>query len=216
MAIVSSRVPAHSPARLSVRAGLIASAGWALAFAAGRLTGLVYPALGMYGAFIAVVYGVPFYRRCRERFRPRLLDGLLGAGAGFLAVGATHVAWPFVVTRLPGSLLHMRELYDVAAITAVTFPLLLLVPIVEEVLWRGFLLEALLEGQRPLAAAGLSTAAYAIAQGGSGSWLLVVAAAGLGLLAAGLRLMTGGLLAPTVAHVIWTGSILLVFPLVSP
>jgi uncharacterized protein len=207
---------ARLPARLSVRAGLIASAGWAVAFATGMLVEHMFAALSMYAAFVTVVFGVPFYRRCRERFGAQLLDGLLGAGAGLLAVGATHVAWPFAATRLPHSLMHMRELYDAAAVGVALVPLLVLVPLVEELLWRGFLFEALLEQRGAWAAALLSTAAYTLAQGGSGSWLVMIAAAALGLLTSGLRLLTGGLLAPAVAHVIWTGSILVVFPLVSP
>ena len=107
-------------------------------------------------------------------------------------------------------------------------PVLLLAILAEELVWRGVLIEAMERIERPawieadtrvyrgLPAAGvvaLSAAAYALPQMGSSSPLLVGVAFGCGVIWGTLRMWTGAVTAPLIAHVIWDVAVLVVWPL---
>lgn len=82
--------------------------------------------------------------------------------------------------------------------------------VAEELYFRGALYDAV-----PVRSAWLLTAvAYALATLPSGVLLLSAAAALLGVLTGLLRRATGGLLAPIVAHLVWSLGMLLLLPFV--
>lgn len=77
--------------------------------------------------------------------------------------------------------------------------------IVEEGFFRGGLYDAWLGKWAP----AITTAAYTLATAFSGVFLLAFAALMLGIVAAVLRRATGGLIAPIVAHLTWSISMIL-------
>jgi hypothetical protein len=147
----------------------------------------------------------------------RLGRGLaVGLLAGALLVAATRLGFAWLAPHVPGLLAEVAALQGQAATAlsaAALVPGILLVATAEELLFRGLLLDGLRAGRRPLLAVAVGSLVYAAAQLGAGAAALVVAAAALGAVWSALRLTTGGLLAPLLAHLAWTGSVLL-FPLV--
>lgn len=80
--------------------------------------------------------------------------------------------------------------------------------VAEELFFRGALFAAI--GRRwPVA---ISTSVYGLATVASGNPMLVFAAVVLGVLVGLQRRVTGGILAPTLTHVTWSGSMLFVLP----
>ncbi len=122
-----------------------------------------------------------------------------------LAVGALVADLPFLAEPAQDLLAHRGD-----AALPVMVLLTALNGVAEELYFRGALYDAL-----PARSAWLITAVvYAIAVLPSGILLLSAAAALLGLLTGLLRRATGGLLAPIVAHLIWSLGMLLLLPYV--
>jgi membrane protease YdiL (CAAX protease family) len=85
----------------------------------------------------------------------------------------------------------------------------------EELLWRGALLEALERRTSRLAAFAISVGSYALAQLGSGSWIVFALALVCGALWTLERLLTRSLLASAISHLIWTQTVILLHPVVA-
>jgi membrane protease YdiL (CAAX protease family) len=62
----------------------------------------------------------------------------------------------------------------------------------------------------------VSIASYAAAQFGTGSWIVMSFALVCGTLWTLQRHLTGSLLSPLIAHVIWTPIVILLHPVTSP
>ncbi len=136
---------------------------------------------------------------------------LARAGAG-LAVG---VVW-LVATPIGYRILHrlsrtfgarVRELYERGQndpVRIVVGPLLLMA-VAEELYFRGFV-----QGAGGLA---VGVAVYVVVQLPARNWALTLAALLCGSLWGGLRELTDGLLAPVIAHAMWTAVLTLVWQL---
>jgi membrane protease YdiL (CAAX protease family) len=146
----------------------------------------------------------------------------LGAGAGLLSVAATYLLYPPLSRGLPPLAESTAGLYRLLGAGRLAPALLLLLVLVvgaaEEVVWRGRSLAAAGgpalgpgEVQRALSAAAL----YGLAHVASGSWLLPLLAFACGVGWGLLRLATGSLWPPLVAHLLWSGTVLLLRPLAS-
>ncbi len=132
----------------------------------------------------------------------------VGLGAGLVTVAAFLVGG-FLVAGLPALRDPVEQLLDHAAPdTAMVVALTLLNGVAEELFFRGALFDAL-PGR---VAVPVSTGTYALTTIGSGVLLLVLAAAVLGAVAALLRRLTGGLLAPVVLHLTWSAGMLVALP----
>ena len=105
----------------------------------------------------------------------------------------------------------MRAYYLLVPFSAAALPLIVLIATAEELLWRGLFLTAL--ARAPAAAAiAIAALAYGIGQLG-GAPLLGVIALLFGVLWGLEAKLTKGLTAPLISHVMWTTTILGVFPL---
>ena len=131
-------------------------------------------------------------------------------------VGLTHPLYALAVAAWDGLRPLTLELYAGVQIERAPLWLCASVPfvaVVEEVLWRGAVVEWL-KGRLPMRAALLvALAAYATSLALSGAWLLAAVGLACGLCWSLLRLWTGRLWAPALAHLLWTFTILRLWPL---
>lgn len=172
-------------------------------------------------------------------YRERLLawlplrgrDLCAGVLAGAVMAAATYAGFALLVHMHSGVVDDAAALYDrmrVAPGPILALPILLLTILVEEMVWRGVLIDGLelverpawVESEAPVyrgwAAAGvalLAAGVYAVPQLGAGSLLLVGVAFGCGVVWSGLRLWTGAVTAPLVAHLLWDSLVLVIHPL---
>ena len=126
------------------------------------------------------------------------------AGAGLLAL-ATHALYPLAADLIPGLGAQVDHLYaDLRDWPGPLYalPLLMLAVIAEELVWRGVLMRQL-RWRKSFVAVIIATAAYAIPQVFSGSWVLVAAAVGCGFIWTAMRAYTGGITAPALCHAGW-------------
>jgi membrane protease YdiL (CAAX protease family) len=192
---------------------------WWGAFVAGRVVGHVSAVLGVLA--LAILFLPLRDRRLRARCfagtaRELAVDVVAGAIVGVASIALTHAAYPVAVAAAPALATEVARLYVLAGLGLSTLPATLVVIVAEEVLWRAAGPAALaVRGAHPVVAAGSSTALYAAAQSGSGSVWLVAAAFGLGAVWATLAVTRGGrIVAPLVAHALWTLVVLGAWPLV--
>lgn len=189
-----------------------ASIAWLAAFALGARANALYPTLGALAALV-VVATLLSSAHVRQALVPRARDVALGIALGALSLVATHVLFPVFARVWPPIGDEVAHLYAVAHVTpAVLVPVALIV-LAEELLWRGALPRALARDLSPATAALLSTASYTAAQLGAGSWLLALAALGLGALWMACALWTRSLVASVLAHAVWTLGVLGFWPL---
>jgi membrane protease YdiL (CAAX protease family) len=122
--------------------------------------------------------------------------GLRSLGIGLLG-GAVLIGVPLVAGPSNRALVGMRPEPFVVwlAVTA-------LVVSAEEVLLRGALLETLDEAAGPAVAVLATSAAFALMHVPLYGWGVVPIDLGAGVLLAGLRYLSGGVAAPTVAHLL--------------
>jgi hypothetical protein len=202
----------------------LATGAWAVGFAVlARLgTWTPFAVAGLVLAGAALVFGaVP-----ATRLRPSL--GTVGVGlvAGVLMVVLTHAAYAVVGWLVPEARVATAGLYELLHVggfsPAARAGLIAVIATSEEVLFRGALPSSRAAPGGPrrlgLARADLGpivilAAIYALATVTLGSLLLVVCAFACALVWGALRLASGSLVAPVVAHVVWDLGVLVVWPL---
>jgi uncharacterized protein len=148
-----------------------------------------------------------------RRGRPR--DAVMGLALGAAMAAIAWALYPLAVGALPWIARDTNGLYrSFAALTlaqaATALPLIVLG---EELFWRGLFHDGLLGRLHPGAAVFLAAAAHALANLPTGSPVLMTTAFACGLCWSALRVATGGLLAPLVAHLGWNALVLFVFPI---
>lgn len=212
--------PAPTPAAPTTAPGfvLLASLAWWGVFVVGRLSGHVQWGLAALGVVVVALLLRPPATRARwfvASARVVAVDVGFGLAVGVASVAATHLAFAPLAARLPSLAGEVDGLYALAGVGLSTLGATLVVIVAEEVLWRGAAGGALVARVPSGAArAALATGLYAAAQSGGGSVWLVVAALGLGGLWAALAAARGGrLVAPLVAHAVWTLLVLGAWPL---
>jgi membrane protease YdiL (CAAX protease family) len=198
-AALPHRSAAASLGRAVVIAGLLTLVVETRATAAldGRIDGLVIGAL--FGvALIAVALGArgwPAIAGPSRRPRASAITALgVPIGLG-LAGGATLVGLALAV-RWPGPWIPLRPAASLAPWAVVT----VVVATAEELVLRGTLFDALDEGLGLAAAIGGTTIAFALIHVPLYGWHVVPLDLGVGLVLAGLRLLSGGVVAPAIAH----------------
>lgn len=191
---------------------LLASLAWFAAFAAGRVTGHLYPFLGSTAALCIALF---LWRdgELRARCKGGVVDVVAGFVVGAASLAATYGLFPVVSGVVPSLGDEVGGLYRLAAVTPATLVAVVAVATAEEVIWRGALLGALKE---KLGAASVVVAAlpYALAQLGAGSLWLAAAALGFGVVWGALAWWRNSLVAPWIAHLCWTPVVLGLRPLV--
>lgn len=165
-------------------------------------------------ALAAVLSGGLALAVAHPTLRSRLRGGwrplVVGPLAGGVLVLLTHLLYRATSALAPGITEEVAQLY--ASLEAWPgpiggLPVLVLAVIAEELVWRGVLLEALLERAPRAAAAAVATGLYALPQAVTGSWIPVALALGLGAVWTAQRLRSGGLLEPLLCHLVWSTAV---------
>lgn len=200
---------------------LIVSAVWAAVLAlAPSGTAIIW--LGVASVFAigaTVVARTPFLR-----WPPQLGVAALGLTTGVGTLALTHLLAPPVLAAVPAWGEDFRALYSYEVAGSgrpilIDVTLTALVIIGEELIWRGLALSALRDRLPDALAVPLAAILYAVCQLGFGRTLPAVAALALGLVWGLLRIATwqrARLLAPLLAHAVWTLGILWLWPLARP
>ncbi|MDY7095486.1 MAG: CPBP family intramembrane glutamic endopeptidase [Acidobacteriota bacterium] len=156
----------------------------------------------------------------RRLFRTRPGNVLQGLAGGVVMALLTHLLYPVTVALLPNLAQQVRGLYaDLAAPPGLVaaLPVLVVVVVAEECIWRGVLMDAVLGnaagGRRMVAAVVLSSLIYTLPQLGSGSPVLFALALVCGLVWAAQRLWSRSLVTPTLTHLTWNLLVFVAFPL---
>lgn len=210
--------------RLGLRLFALTLVSWTLCFAALRHLGTWAP-FAFVGIFLAT-FSLSQHVVPRALLKPSRASVAAGVAAGALMVVATHLAFRVIVTLSPvvaagtGQLLHLLNVTGFSS--AVRSMLIVLIASCEEVTFRGLLpASSSTSSTRPhwpshrerkqiLAFA----VAYALTTLPLGSPLLVLCALTCGSLWGLMRIATGSLVVPLLAHVIWDLGVLVVWPLV--
>ena len=132
---------------------------------------------------------------------------LAGVAAGVAWLVATHVGHAVLGWLFPSFVEQVRDLYGLGAdepARRVLGPILAMA-LAEELLFRGVV--------HTLAGFATGVAVYGAVQVIERKWVLVLAAVLGGIVWGGLYEWTGGIVAPVVAHAIWTATLTLVWPL---
>jgi membrane protease YdiL (CAAX protease family) len=190
---------------------------FALAVVAAWLAGgvLAGPA-GMWGGLgvTAVLLGAVVVVRdpavARGWLTPGVGPALLGVAAGVATAAAAHFLYPIAAGTLAWIARDTAALYAAfAAVPAVAAaPALLVIVLGEELVWRGLVLDVLGQRLRPVGTVLAGAALYAVGLAPTGSPVLVTAAFCCGLCWCALRAVTGGLVAPVLAHLVWDAVVL--------
>ncbi len=158
----------------------------------------------------------------RALFKPRSMAFALGISAALLTVVATYSLFGPISEAVPAFGAAIRRLYAVLrsegyAPLPLTIVILTIVA-AEEIVWRGRMLGGDETSSRPVpwqvAQALLYAAVYGFSHSSSGSILLVFIAFGFGAIWALLRLASGSLWAPLVAHALWDMAVLILWPVI--
>ncbi|MGI8711025.1 MAG: CPBP family intramembrane glutamic endopeptidase [Acidimicrobiales bacterium] len=132
---------------------------------------------------------------------------LAGLGVGVAWLVATHIGHAVLCRIFPGFLAQISDLYSLREgdrVLTIAGPLTAM-GIAEEVFFRG-----VVQGRLGLVAA---VAVYSGVQLVVNKWSLTLAAMLGGVVWGGLYWWQGGIIAPAIAHVLWTGVLTLLWPL---
>lgn len=153
--------------------------------------------------------------RFRTRPQPRWIAA--GVAAGLAMALATHILYPVGVALVPGLEARVAALY--AELHAppgprAAIPLLFLVVVAEELVFRGLLVALLVRwGIKPSAIVVVATALYAVPQIAAAEPVLIALSLTCGALWTWQRLVSGTLAFPLVTHALWDLIVFVLVPL---
>jgi membrane protease YdiL (CAAX protease family) len=175
----------------------------------------VYRLLGPYALLVTLAATALGRPRVIALFRPSLRGAGWGVGAGLLMAACTYPAYHIAAGLFPALRPLVTTLYRATATTALGEALVwvTIIVVAEEVLWRGVGLSELTRYVGPRLAFALSVASYALAQLGTGSWVVGLVALVCGTLWTLERVWLGAPFAALVSHWLWTCLVILLFPL---
>jgi membrane protease YdiL (CAAX protease family) len=176
--------------------------------------GNVYAAIGPYACAVSLL-SLALDGRCIVRsLRPRLRPIAIGVAVG---VGMTALTYP--AFRLASMIwldldASVQGLYQGArsATLPEAFGWTIATIVAEELLFRGVWPRALSQRLSARQAYAVSLTTYALAQFGTGSFIVMLMAAVCGTIWTLQRHLTGSLLSPLIAHMIWTPTVILLYP----
>ena len=172
------------------------------------------------GTGVAAVVSLVLLRALAPESRPKApgwstRSVLVGLVAGVLMSIATWVAYPMSTDLLPAIGVEVPKLYALLRQPpgpVWAFPVLVLVVCTEELVWRGLGIDVFLDQGSETRAVVLATLLYVLPQIAFRSPLLVVVTLVCGAIWGALRVGTGGLTAPLVAHLTWDLLVFVLFP----
>ena len=146
-----------------------------------------------------------------------LRNASVGFAFGVALVLGTQVGGRLLLARVPPLLTETERLYSVlkASLPASFYaPIIASVVIAEELVFRGVITDCLLRRTRFAWTVAIATLLYIAPLLASRSWLLVMIGATLGTCWTVARLWSGSLAVPMIAHIMWSLTTFVVFPLV--
>ncbi len=211
--------PVFEPIPLSMPRGLVTyglttlllAAAWHARFAHGLW--IIEAIAGIVGISLALF---AFGASLRTALGLSKRNAAAGFGLGLLLVIATQISARLLLPHLPEVLAETRRLYALmqgpfgAAHYA---PLIAVVVVAEELVYRGVVTTLCEQRLRPMQTVVCATALYAVPLAASGSWLLVAIGVTLGACWTIARLRSQSLLLTLLAHFLWSCSTFVVFPL---
>jgi membrane protease YdiL (CAAX protease family) len=207
-----SRPPLRRSRRLWLWVGLVAA--WALLMRKFGGTD-VYSLLGPYAAVVVLSASLLGRPRALDLLRPSLRGLGWGLGIGAAMVACTYPAYHLVAAQFPALRPVVASLYRATETTTLPEALawVSVIVVAEETLWRGVGLHELTRHMGRAPAALLSVTSYALAQLGTGSWIVGLVALVCGTLWTLERIWLDDLFAALVSHWLWTTLVILLFPL---
>lgn len=178
--------------------------------------GDVYAMMGPFGCVVALVCVGLRPRPMLQWLRPSWRALAIGVGAGVIMTALTYPVFRLAVQLVPSLNAEVKGLYQGAYSTTLpkAFAWLIALAIAEELLFRGVLPDVLQHWLSPRSAFSLSLVIYALAQLGTGSWVVLLMAAGCGTVWTVMRVRCQSVLAPLCAHLIWSPMLLLFYPVI--
>jgi membrane protease YdiL (CAAX protease family) len=210
-------IDAAGPSRGLLLLVLGSIAGWGLLMQRFGNGGDIYAVMGPFALGVVVVIAALLRSELSLWLRPNRRAVLSGLGVGAGMTLATYPAYALMRWLVPDIETQVATLYTTAHQTtlAAALPWVIAIIVAEEVLWRGALLHVLARRTPPALAMAVSVATYAAAQLGTGSWIVGLLALVCGTLWTLQRHFMRSLLSPLLAHLIWTPTVILFFPVTS-
>ena len=140
---------------------------------------------------------------------------LVGVVTGLVMSLATWALYPLSGELVPQIHTEVPKLYALLRQTpgpVAAFPVLVVVVLAEECVWRGLAIDLFARGRPGAATVFLSAVVYTLPQIAFRSPLLVVVAMACGLVWGALRIQTRGLVAPLIAHLTWDLLVFVLYP----
>jgi membrane protease YdiL (CAAX protease family) len=174
----------------------------------------IYRVLGPFALTVLLGIAVLTRKQLRVWFRPTSVSVGSGLAVGVGMTLATYPAYELASSLFPELGSQVAWLYDAAQRSTLAEALLWLPAIIvaEELLWRGALLHVLSQRVPAFAAVAISICSYALAQLGTGSWVVMLLAGVCGSIWTLQRRLTPSLLSPLLAHLIWTPTVIWLHP----
>jgi membrane protease YdiL (CAAX protease family) len=197
---------------LALMVGLIA--GWGLLMQRFGGSGNIYAIMGPYALSVSAVIAALSSSDLRRWLRPTPLAIFSGLAVGAGMTLLTYPLFSLAQRVFPGLGSAVSALYSTAHRTSLSeaLPWVLAIIVAEELLWRGALLHVLARRVPDALAMALSVLSYALAQFGTGSWIVMLLAVVCGTAWTFQRRLTHSLLSPLISHLIWTPVVILFHP----
>jgi membrane protease YdiL (CAAX protease family) len=176
--------------------------------------GDVYAVVGPYALIITLLLGGLRLKEMRRWFKPSARALWLGVAVGVGMTVLTYPVFQLASWAYPELDAQVQGLYTGARSTTLAKALawVVVLDVAEEVLFRGVLAHEL-QGWLPERKAFMvSLTLYALAQFGTGSWIVAMLALVCGAVWTVQRIYTGTILSPLIAHLIWTPTVILLYP----
>jgi membrane protease YdiL (CAAX protease family) len=176
----------------------------------------VWLTTGLVSGFVLLlgfgVHGAALWRLFTLSWR----GAVLGVGTGLLMAVLTKLFYPLGVTWLPQIPSAVADLYTYLAEPPGAFaalPILVLVVVAEECVWRGLLIDALHPFYNVVTVILCSAVIYSLPHLAGRSLILFGVALVCGTIWGLLRVATGSVLVPILSHLSWNLNIFVFFPL---
>ena len=176
--------------------------------------GDVYGVMGPFACVVCVVCWAVNPRSFGTWMRVTPRAVVIGLGAGMAMTALTYPIFQVAASLVPSLDTQVEVLYAGARSTTLARALgwTIVIMLAEELLFRGSFPAALRPWLSELNSYGVSLLLYALAQGGTGSWIVMAMALVCGTFWSILRVYTGTLVAPLIAHFIWTPTVIFLYP----